>query len=69
MAESRLSLTANSLKIIAIVAMFFDHFVAVFISHDTLIGILLRSPGRIAAPIMCYFIAEEIGRASCRERV
>lgn len=51
-------LTANTLKIIAIIAMFFDHFVTVFISHNMLIGMILRTPGRIAAPIMCYFIAE-----------
>lgn len=54
----RTNLTANSLKIIAIVAMFFDHFSAVFIPHDTIIGLMLRTPGRIAAPIFCYFIAE-----------
>lgn len=51
-------LTANTLKNISIISMFFDHFVAVFISHGTLMGIILRTPGRIAAPIMCYFIAE-----------
>lgn len=51
-------LTANTLKIISIIAMFFDHFVTVFISHDTIMGLMLRTPGRIAAPIMCYFIAE-----------
>lgn len=51
-------LTANTLKIISIIAMFFDHFVAVFMSHDTIMGLILRTPGRIAAPIICYFIAE-----------
>jgi len=53
-----LLLTANKLKMIAIIAMFFDHFIAVFIPHDTIYGILLRIPGRISAPIICYFIAE-----------
>ena len=52
------SLTANKLKVIAILAMFFDHFVATFVPHEELIGIILRTPGRIAAPIICYFIAE-----------
>lgn len=52
------TLTANKLKIIAIISMFFDHFVAVFIQHDSIQGILLRIPGRISAPIICYFVAE-----------
>ena len=68
MTESRISLTANKLKIIGIVAMFIDHFVAVFISHDTLIGLMLRMPGRIAAPIFCYFIAEGYHYTSNRGR-
>lgn len=53
-----LSLTSNKLKQIAILAMFFDHFTAVFISHDIVIGMALRLPGRIVAPIMCFMIAE-----------
>ena len=51
-------LTANTLKYIAIIAMFFDHLFAVFVSQETLAGILLRVPGRVVAPIMCYLIAE-----------
>jgi uncharacterized membrane protein len=58
MAETRISLNSNALKIIAIVAMFFDHFLAVFMSHDTVIGLMLRLPGTIAAPTFCYFVAE-----------
>ncbi|MEA4833270.1 MAG: TraX family protein [Oscillospiraceae bacterium] len=52
------SFNSNQLKIIAIIAMFFDHVVTGFISHNTLIGLILHIPGRIAAPIMCYMIAE-----------
>lgn len=51
-------LSSNTLKNIAIIAMFFDHLFAVFISQETLVGILLRVPGRVVAPIMCYLIAE-----------
>jgi hypothetical protein len=51
-------LTSNSLKYIAIIAMFFDHFFAVFLSQDSMEGILSRIPGRVVAPIMCYLIAE-----------
>lgn len=61
-------LTSNKLKVIAIAAMFFDHFVAVFISHSTLTGLMLRTPGRIAAPIMCYFIAEGYFYTSDRKK-
>lgn len=63
-----LGLSATTLKLLAIAAMFFDHFVAVFISHDTLIGLILRTPGRIAAPIFCYFIAEGYHHTSNRLR-
>lgn len=61
-------LTANKLKIIAIMAMFFDHFVAVFLPHSTVLGLALRFPGRIAAPIMCYFIAEGFHYTSDRKK-
>lgn len=50
-------LTANQLKTLAILFMFFDHFIALFMSHDTEIGMILRVPGRLVAPIMCYMIA------------
>lgn len=68
MQKLNITLTAHTLKIIAIVAMFFDHFVAVFISHDTIIGLMLRTPGRIAAPIFCYFIAEGYHYTSNRSK-
>ncbi|MFI3254034.1 MAG: TraX family protein [Eubacteriales bacterium] len=51
-------LTANQLKILAISLMFMDHFVAIFVDHDTEFGMILRVSGRIVAPIMCYLIAE-----------
>lgn len=51
-------LSARTIKDIAVLAMLFDHFVVVFWAGMPLVGWLLRIPGRIAAPIMCYFIAE-----------
>jgi len=51
-------ITSNTLKYIAIIAMFFDHLFAVFLSQDSVEGILSRIPGRVVAPIMCYLIAE-----------
>lgn len=52
------AITGNVLKIIAIAAMVFDHYAVVFLSHLETSHILLRLPGRIAAPIFCFLIAE-----------
>ena len=51
-------LTVNKLKIIAAVAMFFDHFVSVFIPHNELLNLIFRFSGRMAAPVFCFFIAQ-----------
>lgn len=51
-------LSSNALKNIAIVAMFFDHFFAVFLPANTWLWSLSRVPGRVVAPIMCYLIAQ-----------
>lgn len=53
----RISLNANQLKLLAITAMLLDHAVALFMPAGVL-RIVLRSIGRLAAPIMCYMIAE-----------
>ena len=53
-----LQLTGNQLKIIAIAAMTLDHCVAVFMPQDMVGRWILRMLGRMAAPIMCYLIAE-----------
>lgn len=60
--------TSNQLKAIAVIAMFFDHFVSGFIPHSTVIGLVLRTPGRIVAPIMCYMIAEGYHHTSSRKK-
>jgi hypothetical protein len=56
--ETYKPLTANKLKTIAIVAMFFDHFVTVFLPHNALLSLAFRFAGRMAAPVFCFFIAE-----------
>ena len=53
-----LALSANQLKVIAVVAMVFDHCILCFFSHTSPAYLLLRMPGRIAAPIMCLMVAE-----------
>lgn len=57
-------LTACALKNLAVAAMLFDHFIAVFWQGNETVGLLLRIPGRIVAPIMCYMIAEGYFRTS-----
>ena len=65
---NKLDLSANSLKYLAIVAMFFDHFASVFIASDQPIWFVLRVFGRLCAPIMCYFVAEGEYFTSNRKR-
>ncbi|WP_010676975.1 TraX family protein [Bacillus timonensis] len=50
-------LSSNALKYIALIAMFFDHFFAGFLPQETVVGFISRIPGRVVAPIFCYFIA------------
>ena len=50
--------TANKLKIIAAILMFFDHFVTVFFAHNEMISLVFRLLGRTAAPVFCFFIAQ-----------
>jgi len=61
-------LDANTLKIIAMVLMFLDHFAVVFFPGDTLLHILFRFPGRIVAPVICFFIAEGYHYTSSRKK-
>lgn len=51
-------LTANDIKIIAIIAMFIDHMAWKYAPGITFIGFIMHMIGRITAPIMCYFVAE-----------
>ena len=62
----RFHLNVNQLKIIAIVAMTIDHIAAVFLPEGAL-KIVLRCIGRLAAPIMCYMIAEGYHHTSNRK--
>lgn len=50
--------TANTLKIIAIMAMLIDHIAWRFVPTATPLGIIMHIIGRLTMPIMCFFIAE-----------
>lgn len=53
-----IAFTSNQLKLIAIIAMLIDHCVIVFVPHIYAAYQILRIPGKLTAPIMCYLIAE-----------
>lgn len=50
--------SADILKLIAIVAMLIDHIAWAFVPLDTFLGFTMHVIGRLTAPIMCFFIAE-----------
>ncbi len=56
--EKHRDISANALKLIAMIAMFADHFFSVALPHESVIGLISRIPGRIVAPIFCFLIAE-----------
>lgn len=49
---------ANILKIVAVVTMFFDHATLAFIPEGTPLNWVVHFFGRLAAPLICYLIAE-----------
>ncbi len=51
-------LSRNALKYIALIAMTIDHTAFLFVAPDTPLYFLMRTIGRLTAPIMCFFIAE-----------
>mgnify|MGYP001020083676 CR=1 FL=1 len=51
-------LSANTLKLIAIVAMVIDHIAWAYVPTASLLGQIMHIIGRLTAPIMCYFVAE-----------
>ena len=50
---------AGFLKILTLILMIFDHAIVVFVPQtDLVLWNVLRVPGRICAPVMCYLVAE-----------
>ncbi len=50
--------SATTLKLLAIIAMTFDHAALIFIPQDNLLSYFMHLIGRLTAPIMAFFIAE-----------
>ena len=55
---ARATFNSNQLKLIAIIAMVFDHCMIVFMPHHYAVYQFLRMSGKLTAPIMCFLIAE-----------
>lgn len=55
---SRPALNANTLKLIAVLAMVLDHAATVFLADTAPAALFFHAVGQIAAPIMCFFVAE-----------
>ena len=53
-------LTGTQLKLIAIVCMTIDHAALLFLPADSALSFLLRSIGRMTAPIMSFLLAEGV---------
>lgn len=53
-------MTANLLKLIAVVAMTADHLAWMLLPLESISGEFVHTLGRLTAPIMCYFAAEGI---------
>ena len=56
----RLELTANALKMIAILAMTVDHLAWMLLPLESVSGEIAHTFGRLTAPIMCYLAAEGV---------
>ena len=73
MSVKRLSLDRFTLKVIAVAAMFVDHFAAMFLVGLTAgrfgwVYYVCRFIGRMTAPIMCFFLSEGFIHTSSRKR-
>lgn len=56
--SKKIILNANQLKLLAISTMVIDHCAVILVAEDTSWFWCMRLFGRLASPIMCFFIAE-----------
>ena len=64
----RPALSANTLKLIAVLAMAADHCTTLFLPPHGPLSFTLHAAGQLAAPIMCFFIAEGLQHTSTHTR-
>ena len=64
----KITVSANLLKVLAVIAMITDHTVALVLPYGSMLRLALRAFGRIAAPAMCFMIAEGYHYTSNRRR-
>ena len=64
----KFAISATWLKILAALAMVVDHTVALFLPHGSILRLILRIFGRLAAPAMCFMIAEGYHHTSNRKK-
>ena len=64
----KIAISATWLKILAALAMVVDHTVALFLPHGSILRLILRIFGRLAAPAMCFMIAEGYHHTSNRKK-
>ncbi len=55
---NKVSLNRNQLKFIAVFAMLLDHIAMMFVPISGVPGVIMRTIGRLTAPIMCMFVAQ-----------
>lgn len=56
--KSQQGLSRNTIKYMAIIAMLLDHIAVIFMPKTAVLYFVFRSIGRIAAPVMAYFLSE-----------
>lgn len=61
-------MSRNELKVIAIIAMTFDHVALVFIASDSMLYYIMRLVGRLTAPIMAFMLVEGFRHTSNRQK-
>ncbi len=64
----KFAISATWLKILAALAMVVDHTAALFLPYGSILRLILRMFGRIAAPSMCFMIAEGYHYTSNRKK-
>ena len=63
-----MKLSANTLKLIAVIAMTIDHIAYVFVPPDSVLYFIMRIIGRLTAPLMAFLLVEGFHHTRNRRR-